>query len=98
MSNSILLGQIFPSPTGFFSFSLHLVYHFHLLTPSLPRRHPPRAMAAAATAAEAPAAVILLGEDHVALGRIVEVASLQRQGGKGGEARVGGRRHEQGSF
>jgi len=46
-------------------------------------------MPAAAAAAEAAAAVVLLGEDHVALGRVVKIAGLQRLGGEGGKARVG---------
>lgn len=51
-------------------------------------------MAAAAAAAEAPAAVVLLGEDHIALGGVVNVAGLERQGGKGSQAGVGGRHEE----
>ncbi len=35
-------------------------------------------MAATALAAAAPAAVVLLGEDQVAFGRVVEVAGLKR--------------------
>ncbi len=50
---------------------------------------PPGAMAAAAAAAETPALVVLRGENEVALGSVVEVAGLQGQGGKGGEAGVG---------
>lgn len=46
-------------------------------------------MAAAAAAAEAPAAVVLLGKHEVALGRVVKIAGPERLGGKGGEARVG---------
>ena len=37
-------------------------------------------MAAAAAAAAAPAAMILLGEDEVTLGRIIEIAGLERLG------------------
>ena len=51
-------------------------------------------MAATVAAAKAPAAVVLLGEDHIAFGRIVKIAGLERLGSKGGEARVGGRRHK----
>jgi hypothetical protein len=49
-------------------------------------------MAAAAAAAKAPATVVLLGEDEVALGSVIKVAGLERQGGEGSKARVG--RHE----
>ena len=49
-------------------------------------------MAATITAAEAPAAVVLLGEDHIALGSVIKIAGLQRLGRKGSKARVG-RRH-----
>jgi len=49
-------------------------------------------MPAAIAAAEAPAAVVLLGEDHIALGRVVKVAGLKRLGGESGEARVVGHR------
>ena len=53
----------------------------------------PGAVAAAVGAAEAPAAVVLLGKDHVALGGVVKVAGLEGLSGKGGEARVGGWGH-----
>jgi hypothetical protein len=54
-------------------------------------------MPAAIAAAKAPAAVVLLSEDHVAFRRVVKVTGLKRLGGKGGEARVG-RWHGQGGF
>ena len=53
----------------------------------------PGAMAAAAAAAKAPAAVVLLGEDDIALGRMVKIAGLQRLHGEGGQTRVGGGGH-----
>ena len=40
-------------------------------------------MAAAVATAVAPAAVVLLGKNEVALGRVVEIAGLQRLGGGG---------------
>jgi hypothetical protein len=52
----------------------------------------PGAMAAAIAAAEATATVVLLSKDHIAFGRIIEIAGLQRLGRKGSKARVG-RRH-----
>jgi len=38
---------------------------------------PPGAVAAATAAAKAPAAVVLLGKDEVAFGRVIKVAGLQ---------------------
>ena len=93
MSDSTLLSSIFLPPTAFFSFSLRHVYPLHFLISSFLHRHPPRAMPAATAAAETPAAVVLLSKDHVAFGRVVEIASLERLGGKSGEARVGGWGH-----
>lgn len=55
-------------------------------------------MPAAVAAAEAPAAMVLLGKNQVALGRIVKIAGLQRLGSKGGKARVGGWGHKWGGF
>ena len=52
-------------------------------------------MSAAVAAAEAPAAVVLLGEDHIALGRIIKIAGLERLGSESSEARVDGRGHGQ---
>jgi len=49
-------------------------------------------MSAVVAAAEASAAVVLLGENHVALGRVVKIAGLERLGSKSGEARVVGHR------